>query len=246
MTREELAKARAAVVRFFKKARVVMTPRERERIEIADFGLAEFQRTGLALLVYVNNDRYCAKELALLPRQTCPEHRHPDVAGRPGKMETFRLRWGKVYLYVEGEPAPTSQNAKDCAGAPPHLKAKIPRGSESYYTVFHEIELNPGDQYTIPPNTLHWFQGGEKGAVISEFSGASRDELDVFTDPRIRRIPSLSFPLAPPRGEGAGLPAVALAKAGEGRLGGSPKSERHPSGPEGRGRREKKKRLAEN
>jgi hypothetical protein len=37
------------------------------------------------------------------------------------------------------------------------------------------------------PDTLHWFQAGDEGAVVSEFSTESRDDLDVFTDPRIRR-----------------------------------------------------------
>jgi D-lyxose ketol-isomerase len=51
----------------------------------------------------------------------------------------------------------------------------------------HEIELNPGDQYTIPADTLHWFQAGDEGAIVSEFSSTSRDESDHFTDPRIQR-----------------------------------------------------------
>ena len=50
-----------------------------------------------------------------------------------------------------------------------------------------ELVLQPGDQATIPPDTLHWFQAGDEGAVVSEFSTQSRDELDVFTDPRIVR-----------------------------------------------------------
>ena len=50
-----------------------------------------------------------------------------------------------------------------------------------------ELVLRPGDQYTIPPDTPHWFRGGDEGAVVSEFSTQSRDELDIFTDPRIRR-----------------------------------------------------------
>ena len=49
----------------------------------------------------------------------------------------------------------------------------------------HEIILNPGEQYTINPNTLHWFQAGPDGAVVSEFSTKSRDEYDIYTDPRI-------------------------------------------------------------
>jgi D-lyxose ketol-isomerase len=47
--------------------------------------------------------------------------------------------------------------------------------------------LGPGEQYTIPPNTLHSFEAGEEGAIVSEFSTTSRDDLDIFTDPRIVR-----------------------------------------------------------
>jgi D-lyxose ketol-isomerase len=51
-----------------------------------------------------------------------------------------------------------------------------------------ELVLHPGDQYTILPDTLHWFQAGaEGGAVVSEFSTQSRDEFDVFSDPQIVR-----------------------------------------------------------
>jgi D-lyxose ketol-isomerase len=155
-----------------------LTGEERANIEIAEFGLGEVERTGLELVVYINTDRYCAKELILFPGQTCPEHRHPPVGDDPGKMETFRCRSGQVWLYVEGQPAPDP-------------KATVPEGSEDYYTVFHEIELNPGEQYTIPPNTLHWFQAGRDGAIVSEFSSTSRDEFDYFTDPRIKRIPEI-------------------------------------------------------
>jgi len=176
MTEAEVRDARARAAALFEKAYLVMTPDEVANIEIAEFGLGEFDRTGLAIVVYANTDRYCAKELVLLPGQTCPEHRHPDVAGARGKMETFRCRWGEVYLYVPGEPAPEP-------------KAAVPEGSEPHYTVFHEIVLHPGEQYTIPVDTLHWFQGGPEGAVVSEFSSASRDASDVFTDPRIQRVP---------------------------------------------------------
>jgi D-lyxose ketol-isomerase len=47
--------------------------------------------------------------------------------------------------------------------------------------------LGPGEQYTIPPDTLHSFEAGADGAILSEFSTTSRDALDVFTDPRIVR-----------------------------------------------------------
>jgi D-lyxose ketol-isomerase len=175
-TPHEVDQARRRAAEMLAAAGIVLTPDEHATIEIADFGLDDLDRSGLELVVYENNDRYCAKELVLFPRQTCPEHRHPPVGEDPGKRETFRCRQGRVWLYVEGEPSGS-------------IQAQIPEGDEDYYTVFHEIELQPGEQHTIPPDTKHWFQAGEEGAVVSEFSSTSRDERDVFTDPRIRRVP---------------------------------------------------------
>ncbi len=161
------------------EAGIVLTPAEAAGIEVADFGLGQLESTGLELVTYVNTARVCAKELVLFPGQTCPEHRHPPVAGEPGKEETFRCRRGTVYLYVPGEGS--------AAGA----HCRPPAGRESTYSVWHEIVLRPGEQHTIGPDTLHWFQAGPEGAVVSEFSTRSRDESDVFTDPAIRRIPEV-------------------------------------------------------
>jgi len=159
---------------MLRQAGIYITPKEKASIETADFGLNEFERTGLGVLVYVNTDRCCAKELAMWPRQTCPEHLHPPVGRDPGKEETFRCRWGKVYLYVEG-----SKTRR------PHCQP--PERREKTYTVWHEIELGPGDQHTIHPGTKHWFQAGDHGAVVSEFSTRSTDENDLFTDEQIQR-----------------------------------------------------------
>ncbi len=164
---------------YLTRAGIVITPAESANIEVADFGLNELDHTGLELVVYVNTDRVCAKELILFPRQTCPEHRHPPVAGEPGKEETFRCRWGEVYLYISGEPAS-------------HPKGKAPLGHEHTYTVWHEITLHPGEQFTLIPDSLHWFQAGDEGAVVSEFSTRSRDEADIFTDPQILRAPEIT------------------------------------------------------
>jgi D-lyxose ketol-isomerase len=153
ITPQEQEEARAYAVSQLEACGIVLTDEERSSIEVVDFGLSELRTFGLQLLVYVNTDRYCAKELVLYPGQTCPEHLHPPFEGTPGKEETFRCRRGVVHLHVEGR----------------------------------EILLHPGEQHTIPPATLHWFQAGPEGAVVTEFSSTSRDELDQFTDPAIRR-----------------------------------------------------------
>lgn len=173
ISRKDLDKARQLAREYFAKANIVLNPAE--EIEVADFGLNDLWNTGLELVTYVNTDRVCAKELVLFPGQTCPEHRHPKIGDYPGKEETFRCRYGTVYLYVEGEPT------ENRATEPP----------EGVYTVFHEIVLRPGQQYTLYPNTKHWFKAGPEGAVVSEFSTSSFDESDIFTDPRISRIPEV-------------------------------------------------------
>jgi D-lyxose ketol-isomerase len=171
----QLNAARARAATLFAQAGVpLLSP---DQIDVADFGLGDLEHTGAAIVVHVNTDRYCAKEIAAFPRQTIPQHRHPPIGSDPGKEETFFCRWGMIWLYVEGEPTAQPQ-------------ARVPQGSEAYFTVFHEITLRPGEQYTVAPNTLHWFQAGDEGAVVAEFSSISRDAYDVFTDPRVRRQPA--------------------------------------------------------
>lgn len=159
---------------YFEQCGVRLRPDEIATLEVADFGLGRLSEIGLQLVTYVNTERCCAKELALMPRQTCPEHRHPPVGHYAGKEETFRCRWGRVFLYVDGEPT----------SAP---RARLPVRDRAYFTVWHEIVLEPGHQWTIPPNTLHWFQADDAGTVVSEFSTKSMDEHDVFTNPEIQR-----------------------------------------------------------
>ena len=184
ISREQYRAAQARAAAILRDAGIALTDDETAAIEVADFGLGELETTGLQLVTYVNTARVCAKELVLFPGQTCPEHRHPprpataDNPATPGKEETFRCRRGTVFLHVPGPPTPT-----------PH--ARPPAGRESSYTVHHEIVLRPGEQYTLPPDTLHWFQAGPDGAVVSEFSTSSDDASDIFTDPAIARLPVL-------------------------------------------------------
>lgn len=172
-TRDEVAAARERASGVLAGAGIVLTPEERGSIEVTDFGLGRPDRTGLQLVVYVNTDRCCAKELVLFPGQVCPEHVHPPFEGTPGKEETFRVRQGTVYLYLPGPPA------ADPVAAPYRSE---------HYTVWREVVLRPGEQQTIPPLTKHWFYA-PGGAIVSEFSTQSRDEYDIFTDPQIVRVP---------------------------------------------------------
>lgn len=176
MNESTITSARLRTIEMLDRAKIVLTEKEKQTIEIADLGVGDLENVGLEIVQYINNERYCAKELVLFPWQICLEHRHPKVSEtNPGKMETFRCRWGEVYLYTEGIPTPSP-------------KARAPKTYQPYLTAWNEVILLPGEQYTIPKNTLHWFQSGPNGCVVSEFSSSSTDENDVFTDPRVWRV----------------------------------------------------------
>ena len=166
--------------RVLERNGITLTEAEKTAIEVADFGLGDLAKSGLQIVVYINTSRVCAKELVMTPWQTCPEHRHPAVNGLPGKEETFRCRAGMVYLYVPGE-----------ANGAPQVHGL--NGYSRYLQVAHEIILRPGEQYTLAPDTLHWFRAGAEGAIVSEFSSPSTDENDIFTDPRIVRAPVVAL-----------------------------------------------------
>jgi len=176
MKRKDIEIKVNTALEFYNKANIILTDAEKNSIEVCDFGLGNIDKIGLQLLTYINTQKVCAKEMVLTPGQTCPEHKHVPTDGMDGKEETFRCRYGKVFLYVSGE------------GKKEDINAKLP---ETDVSVFHEVILNPGEQYTIMPETLHWFQAGKDGAIISEFSTRSTDETDVFTDKRIIREPQI-------------------------------------------------------
>src|SRR5512136_2151240 len=164
MKKAAAERIRKRTLAYLKRARIAVSKKEAENVEVADFGLGDIKNIGLELIMYESNDRYCAKELILFPRQMCPEHRHPRIDDRnPGKRETFRCRSGVVYLYAEGEPTRRP-------------KAVVPERHRPHLSVWHEVVLRPGQQHTIEPNTLHWFQAGDRGAIVSEFSSTSLDE----------------------------------------------------------------------
>lgn len=171
---DKKSEVKEKITALYEKAHIILTDDERDNIEITDMGLNDIDKFGLSLVTYINTDRVCAKEMALLPNQTCPEHRHPPLGSEnPGKEETFRCRYGTVYLCVD-------------IGQSDDIENDMPQGS--VFTARHRIVLKSGEQYTIPPNTRHWFRAGDRGAVVSEFSTHSSDETDIFTDKNIVRV----------------------------------------------------------
>lgn len=161
------------------KAKIVLKNEEIGDIEVITYGMTDNKHIGFQLFTYINEKRYCAKELILFPHQTCLQHKHPPFPGSIGKQETFRVRYGTLYLYVPGVPTE-------------NINAIVPDGHAEYMKEAQkEITLKAGDMYTVMPDTWHWFQSGDEGCIVSEFSSFSTDENDIISDPRVVRFPKL-------------------------------------------------------
>jgi D-lyxose ketol-isomerase len=158
---------------LIERAGIPLTHEERSRIQVVDFGLGDPLREGAQILTLVQTARISVKLLVLLPHQTEPEHWHPPVGDDPGKEETIRNVFGKLYFYISGNSAP--------------IHARVPEGKEEYYTCRKGIELQPGQQITCLPGQKHWFQTGKTGCVFYSFSTVARDDFDRFTDPAVVR-----------------------------------------------------------
>ncbi|NOQ96619.1 MAG: D-lyxose/D-mannose family sugar isomerase, partial [Calditrichae bacterium] len=61
MKLSQVKKLQEKTAEFLQNAHIVITNEERENIEIADFGLDDISNIGLQIVIYENNERYCAK-----------------------------------------------------------------------------------------------------------------------------------------------------------------------------------------
>jgi D-lyxose ketol-isomerase len=175
ITREAYEKARAAAAELILKSGVAVRDEELAKLEVVDFGLGEIEESGLQVMPIAETPALGVRLVALLPGQTCPEHRHPPLGDHPGKEETWRVAWGEMYVNMPGEMTP-------------ERRARPPEHREEAFTVRYEIVLRAGDQFTSPPNTWHWFQAGPEGAVVWLFCSRFTDAEDEFTDPDVRRM----------------------------------------------------------
>jgi D-lyxose ketol-isomerase len=158
----QVQQARERAAATLEAAGLKLTPEEREGIEVVDFARNVLEDVGAQIVVYVNTERICAKEIVLFPNQTCAEHRRSTARRHDGQGRNI--------------PGPSRD--------PEARPARADRGG---YTAAREIVLNPASSSRCRRNTLHWFQAGPEGAIVSEFSTRSREDLDVFTDPEMAR-----------------------------------------------------------
>ncbi len=173
ITKKDFEEVCQRSLELIETAGIHLTEADKKKITAADFGLNRIKEEGVQILTLFDTDRMAAKILVLLPYQTEPEHWHPPVGDDPGKEEVIRGIWGDLTFYIPGED--TLQ------------KGFIVDGKDDRYTMRNEVVIHPGDQLVLPPGTKHWFQAGERGAVMYSFSTKVTDLLDQFTDPDVVR-----------------------------------------------------------
>lgn len=173
ITKEDFKYVCEKSIEMIEHAGIFLTDEDKKNITAADFGLNNIKEEGVQIVTLFDTDRMAAKILVLLPNQTEPEHWHPPVGEDPGKEEVIRGVWGDLTFYIPGED---------------NLKCGfLVQGKEDFYTMRNEIVINPGEQLVLPPGTKHWFQAGERGAVMYSFSTKVTDLMDRFTDPNVQR-----------------------------------------------------------
>jgi D-lyxose ketol-isomerase len=169
----EQVKTQAA--ELINKSGFPVTEAEWRNLQVNDFGLGRLREEGLAFIDILRTARLRITLLVLLPNQTLPQHLHPAYENESGKEETLRVIYGRTKVYIKGGQTNPAM--------------KIPAGKDSYYTARQEIALLSGQQYTVPPTTEHWFQGGPEGSVNICFQNRVDETKNLFFDPQSSGCP---------------------------------------------------------
>jgi D-lyxose ketol-isomerase len=93
MKRSEITRYQGVVRQILAEAGIPLAPQA--EVEVADFGANRFEKTGLGLVLRINEPEYCSKWLILLPGQNCPPHYHR------AKKETFFVHSGRCFVKLD-------------------------------------------------------------------------------------------------------------------------------------------------
>ena len=95
MKRSAIEKAKRDASSMLRGAGIVLG--RDEEIEITDFGMNNFEKLGLGLVIRVSEPEYGSKWLTVLPGQVCPNHYHKLI------KETFFVIKGDVRMRMGDE-----------------------------------------------------------------------------------------------------------------------------------------------
>jgi D-lyxose ketol-isomerase len=148
------------------------------RWDITDFGLGDFDRSGLVLITLANEPEYCEKLMFARRDQVTPLHLHRK------KKEDIICRHGRLAFELwNAKPDPTARGTAlmmNRNGAPTTVRAGEP------------FFIEAGERITLLPGVLHAFWPESNECIVGEVSTANDDANDnFFADPRIGRFPEI-------------------------------------------------------
>lgn len=165
--------AKKAYYEMFAYYDVPVTPLMEKDIWFTDFGLGDFENTGMGGIFWVNDaeHQYFAHEIYLLPGQMIPEHRHVPTAKFPAKFESWMVQKGWCYNFSEvGEATP---------GAP-----EVPESQKPTTISKNFVRQNSGELVHLKQTeTFHFLYAGDEGAIVSEYANYHDNDGLRFTHP---------------------------------------------------------------
>lgn len=125
---------------------------------VTDFGLGDFENTGMGGIFWVNDAEhsYFAHAIYLLPGQMIPEHAHVKTE-YPAKFESWMVNHGWIYNFsVIGEETPN-------APAIPASHGPIQSKNWVVQKVGEVLHLKESETY-------HFMMAGPEGAIVDEWA----------------------------------------------------------------------------
>ena len=151
----------------------------RQRWDITDFGLGDFDRFGLPLVTLADEPEYCEKLMFARRGQSTPCHAHAR------KKEDLICRSGELTLKLWA--------ARPLAGAAPARSFPVRLDGElAEVAAGAPLVLAAGSRVTLLPGVWHSFWPSSADCVIGEVSTANDDTADnFFMDPSVGRFPEI-------------------------------------------------------
>jgi D-lyxose ketol-isomerase len=176
MKRSEINETVNRAAAFFQKNGWALPPNP--RWDVTDFGLGDFNSTGLVLVNLAEEAEYCEKLMYCRNNQVTPAHTHKK------KKEDIICRNGLLIIQLW-----TQDPLSDSRGQLMTVKRN------GVYHVLQSgeiISLTSGERITIEPGIWHSFYGGSPECIIGEVSTANDDVNDnIFSDERIGRFSTI-------------------------------------------------------
>ena len=168
--------AKAAYYEIFDHHQYPIVPRLKgSDFWAVDFGLGNFAELGMGGIFWLNlkEENYFGHEIFLLPGQAIPEHRHVRTENAGPKLESWQVRHGWIHTYAEGETTPG-------------VETRIPPMQFDVVKAKNQTKLMPGEvAHLAGPEQWHFMQGGDEGAIVTEYATYHDGAALRFTLPGI-------------------------------------------------------------